>query len=182
MSYILPVWLQKRPIAKRPTIPYYKCFLRHVYMLTRLYPISLDTYSISSPSSKQRHSTSNMNSADRFLGWSGLLHLWSLFTGISAVWPCLFSGPAFRRSHKRQRVDWLGYPNCWIDACTDPTVHILSAPFFLFFCIHSAVSLFSESNFLSASPSPSFPKGYLSVGIYTTDFKQCAVWHVKLCC
>lgn len=36
--------------AIRVTIPYFKYFLRLVYMLIRLYPISLDTYSTFSPS------------------------------------------------------------------------------------------------------------------------------------
>ena len=65
--------------AIRLAIPYFKYFLRHVYMLIRLYPISLDTYSTSSPSSKQRRSTSYLNSANGCLGWSGVLYLWSLF-------------------------------------------------------------------------------------------------------
>lgn len=33
--------------AIRPTIPYSGYFLRQLYMLIRLYPISLDTYSTS---------------------------------------------------------------------------------------------------------------------------------------
>ena len=47
--------------------------LRQVYILIRLYPISLDTYSTSSPNSKQRWSTSYLNSAEGCLGCPGVL-------------------------------------------------------------------------------------------------------------
>lgn len=43
------------------------------YILIRLYPISLDTYSTSSPNSKQRWSTSYLNSAEGCLGCPGVL-------------------------------------------------------------------------------------------------------------
>lgn len=59
--------------AIRPTIPYFRYFLRQVYMLIRLYPISLDTYSTSSLNSKQRWSTSYLNSAEGCLGYPGVL-------------------------------------------------------------------------------------------------------------
>ena len=50
----------------------------------------------------------------------------------------------------------LDIPNVGLLHAQVPTVHMLSAPFFLFFRIHSVVFLFSESNFLSAPP-PSTP-------------------------
>lgn len=46
----------------------------------------------------------------------------------------------------------LDIPNVGLLHAQVPTVHTLSAPFFLFFRIHSVVFLFSESNFLSAPP------------------------------
>lgn len=89
-------------------------------MLIQLYPVSLDTYSTSSPFSKQRRNISHFNAADGCRGCSSV-HPKCVRPEISLfVVPCQFSSPACLCSSHLYNVDFDGYPSRCITRYTDP--------------------------------------------------------------
>lgn len=134
----------------RPTIPYFRYFLRQTYMLLRLYPISLDTYSTSSPNSKQRWSTSYLNSAVGCLGacCNDDPSLWESLICSHACSPTRLS--CAHTSGKA--LIHLGIPTDGLQQLLTPAARILLARF-LPALLYTFSCLLLESNFLSASPS-----------------------------